>query len=302
VVLRNLYRMGIFVHVVESRSFTRAAASLELGKSVVSQHVKTLEEELGMQLLHRNTRSLALTDEGRGFYEHCRAMLDAAETALAGIAAARHEPRGVLRVTAPLNLGTSPLLVETIRAYRHAYPEVEVELRLEDAIVDLVAEGYDLALRVGWLSDSSLVARRLAPFRLLLAATPAYLEAHGAPRRPPDLLQHDLIGLSGLSLPNRFELTSLEGRRVTLKAPPKIAVNTGIASRQLALAGLGIAVLPDYAVQVDFEEGALAEVLPDWRMKEGSISAVFPHREGLAPRTRVFVEMLDGRFRADASD
>ncbi|MGF1468879.1 MAG: LysR family transcriptional regulator [Sandaracinaceae bacterium] len=299
--LRSLYRMGIFARVVEEGSFTAAAASLDLGKSVVSQHVRILEEELGVQLLNRNTRTLHMTDEGSRFYERCRRMLDAAEGALTDVAAARHEPQGVLKVTAPLNLGTSRLFVETVREYRRAYPSVDIELSLDDAVTDLIGHGFDVGLRVGWLSDSALFARRLAPFRLTLAASPAYLRDHGRPRRPPDLLKHCLIGLGVLTHPSRIELINRSGRRVTVKVPPKILTNTGIAGRQLALAGLGVGVLPDYAVLDDYASGDLVEVLPAWRMREGSISAVFAHRERLAPRTRLFVELLGARFHDDGS-
>lgn len=294
--LRSLYRMGIFARVVEEGSFTEAAEKLELGKSVISQHVKTLEEELGVQLLNRNTRSHHLTDEGARFYERCRHMLDAAEVALSEVAMDRHEPKGVLRVTAPLALGTSALFIEAVRKYRKAYPSVSLELHLEDAVIDLIGSGFDLALRVGWLANSSLFARRLAPFRLLLCATPRYLREHGVPEHPEELVNHELIGLNILPHPDRLMLGNDLGKRVTIKTDPAIATNTGAAACEFTLASLGVGLLPDYAVQSELHQGFLVEVLPSWRTREGSISAVFAHRERLSPRTRLFVETLDGCF------
>ena len=287
--------MAVFAKVVEHGSFTAAASALGLGKSAVSQQLSTLEAALGVRLLNRSTRSLHLTDEGQRFYEACQHMVDTATHAYSDLAMTQDEVVGVVRLTASYNLGTT-FLPPCLRAFRDRYPRASIELVLDDSIVNLIDEGFDLALRVGWRRDSSLYARRLCPYRMVLCASPDYVREQGAPRRPGDVLLFPWVAITQLPRPDRLELTSQRGRRITVKLSAAVKTNTGIAARELIRAGLGIGVLPDYAVRRELADGSLVELLPGWSARQGTISAVYPHRDHLSMKTKRLVELLVDEF------
>jgi len=294
-VISDLTAQATFAQVVEAASFSAAARALGLSKSAVSKQVSRLEAQLGVQLLHRTTRRLSLTEAGAVFYEGCQRMLaeaEAAEQAVTHLAAA---PRGHLRLNAPMSFGIlhlSPQLPDLLQRC----PELTVDLTLNDRLVDLVEEGYDLAVRIGRLPDSSLIARRLAPSRNLLCAAPAYLEQNGAPARPRDLKRHACLFYSYQAESEAWRLAGPEGtERVSLGG--RFRVNNGDSLRQVTLAGLGIAQLPTFIVGDDLRAGRLLRVLPDWEAAaEAAVHAVYPATRNLSPKVRVVIDFLAERF------
>lgn len=291
----DLTAQATFAQVVEAASFSAAARTLGLSKSAVSKQVGRLEARLGVQLLHRTTRRLSLTEAGAVFYEGCQRMLaeaEAAERAVTHLAAA---PRGHLRLNAPMSFGVlhlSPHLPDLLRRC----PELTLDLALNDRLVDLVEEGYDLAIRIGRLPDSSLIARRLAPSRTVLCAAPAYLEAHGIPDRPRDLKRHACLLYSYQADGEAWRLTGPEGaERVAIAG--RFRVNNGDALRQVALGGLGIARLPTFIVGDDLRAGRLQRILPDWEIAaEAAVHAVYPATRNLSPKVRAAIDFLAERF------
>jgi DNA-binding transcriptional LysR family regulator len=294
--LHNLHRMAIFAKVVEVNSFSAAAAALGVGKSVVSHHVRALERDVGARLLNRSTRSLALTEDGRHFYERCLQMLAAAKSAFAEIEMSTASPHGTIRITAPYILGVS-FLCRCLGRFAEQYPKVSFDLVLEDPISNLIEEGFDVALRVGWLSDTRVHAVKLAAFNMVPCATPALLRGQMTPKAPEDLLHLRWVSITQLPHPERVTLENRSGRRRTVKLKPALRTNTGIAALQLVLEGKYAGLLPDYSVKGDMMSGKLIRILPDWHTCPGAISAVYPHREYLPTRTRFLIDFLKTEFK-----
>ena len=290
--LPDLYRMAIFAKVIEHGSFSRAAVAVRLGKSVVSQHVGNLERDLGVQLINRSTRSLALTEDGRNFYVHCCQMMEVAEGALAEIDARKRTPGGTVRLTASYNLGLS-FAVACVARFRVAYPEIKIDLTLDDAQVNIIEEAFDLALRVGHLSDTALHAVTLARCRMVLCAAPAYLATAAPLKNPDDLVHHPWISITQLPRPDRVSLIAKDGRQRTVRVHPAIKTNTGIAARLFLLQGTGIGLLPDYAVKGE----GLVELLPEWReTSDRPISALYPRGMHMPLKVRLLIDFFKAEF------
>lgn len=287
----DLRSLRIFVEVVRAGSFAGAARTLEMQRSAVSRKVADLEEHLGARLLQRTTRTLHLTDEGRIFYDHCqRALgeLEEAEQALAGMHAV---PRGLLRVTAPLSFGfLGPLVGEFLREN----PEVQMELLCTDRVVDLVEEGFDVAIRAGRLPDSSLIARKLGDLPRYVVASPRYLEGRKAPRTPEDLPEHTCLTFG--SPRATWRLVS-EDRAVEVKVEGRLAVNDFEVLREAVVAGGGIALLPDRECIEAIREGRLVRLLPAWTSEETPIHILYPSTRHLSARVKTFVEFMEERMR-----
>ena len=294
-ILRDLYRMAIFTKVVESGSFSKAAAALGLGKSVVSQHVLTLEKSVDAQLINRSPRSFSLTEEGRRFYEACLLMTEHAEAALSSLDQMQAEPRGTVRISASYNLSLN-FLIRALADYQHAHPKVEIELVVEDTISNVIEAGFDLCLRTGWLKESRLYAVRLGAFRLIPCASPAYLERNGTPNEPEDLATVPWVSITQLPHPDRLEMIKADGQRRAVKITSVVRTNTGVAARTFVAHSDLVGLLPDYAVLDDLREGRLIRLLPDWSTEEGTISAVFPHKEHMTPRLRLLIDHLRAAF------
>jgi DNA-binding transcriptional LysR family regulator len=292
---QDLGAMALFARVVETGSFTGAAAQLGLSKSSVSKQVSRLEARLGTRLLNRTTRRLSLTEAGQAFFEGCQRVVAeaaAAEQAVTHLAAA---PRGVLRVNAPMSFGVlhvAPAVPELLAAC----PELALDLTLNDRRVDLIEEGYDMAIRIGALGDSSLIARRLAPSHRMLCAAPAYLARHGRPEAPEDLADHDCLVYSYQTLGREWRLRSPAGER-RVRIAGRLAVNNGDALLAAALAGQGIVFLPSFIAGEALRGGGLERLLPAWRdAEETGVHAVYPAGRNLAPKVRVFIDFLAARF------
>ncbi|SOY67972.1 LysR family transcriptional regulator [Cupriavidus taiwanensis] len=288
--------IGLFLRVLDLGSISAAARSLDLSVAVASQRLQRLERELGVRLLHRTTRRLHATPEGAVLAEQGRALVDDLEALGASLRQAGTGITGTLRVTTSSSFGrlyVSPLLPEFLA--RH--PGVLLSVNLSDHVLDLVSAGFDLAIRIGALDDSALVARRLANNRRLLCASPDYLRRRGTPRTPQDLARHDcllLVGSHGRQ--DVWRLGDGAGGEIAVRVRGRIEANTGELLSDAALAGFGIALHSAWHVCADLQAGRLVQVLPDYPLADTGIYAVMPQRRLVPPRVRAFVDFLAERF------
>ncbi|MGF7177683.1 LysR family transcriptional regulator [Azospirillum doebereinerae] len=286
----NLNRLAHFVAVVDTGSFTAAAERLGVTKAVVSQHVARLEQEVRATLLVRTTRRLTPTEAGLAFHRTCTAILQQAEEAVACLSESSVTPSGTVRVTAPFDYGTAILAPAAARLSR-LHPGCRAELVLTDHSLDLVAEKLDLAIRIGWLTDSSHRARRIGGFQQLLVAAPELAE-RAAPRTPHDLAALPWIAQSTLRNPLRLTFTHTDGTTATVEGTAAITANATPAVRACVLAGAGVSVIPDYLIGQDVAEGRLRHLLPGWRLPEGGIHAVFPSARFRSGAVRALLDLL----------
>jgi DNA-binding transcriptional LysR family regulator len=291
----KLDEMGAFVRVVEAKTFTAAAERLGWSKSAVSRRIADLEERLGVRLLNRTTRRLSLTEAGRAYYDRCSRILADIEETEASVASLHADPRGVLRINAPMTFGMLHL-APALAAFMQRFPEVEIDLSLNDRFIDLIDEGVDVAVRIGTLADSSLVARRLAVCRRVLCASPAYLRRRGTPQRPEDLAGHDCFVYTNMNSPEQWQFTDRAGGRHAVRVAGRLRVNNGDVLRDIAVAGLGVVALPTFIVAGQIADGRLQVILPDYRLADTALHAVYPHNRHLSAKVRAFVDFLAVRF------
>lgn len=294
--LKHLHRMAVFAKVVEHGSFSAAADALGISKSAVSQHVSALEEDAGVRLLNRSTRSVTLTREGRAFLEPCQRIVEESESAFRGLDGARETPHGVIQITLSYNLALS-FVIDRLAKFRRAYPQIGLDVVVEDAFANVIEEGFDIALRTGWSGDSRLHAVNLASFRMILCASPRLIADDARPAKPEDLTALPWISTTHLADPDRLVLTHKSGRRSTVKLTPAIKTNSGIATRAFVEQGAGLGLVPDYAAVDALAAGTLEQILPEWKARDGAITAVFPHRTQMAMRTRVLLDFLKAEFK-----
>ncbi|SMH62374.1 DNA-binding transcriptional regulator, LysR family [Azospirillum lipoferum] len=286
--------MLAFIKVVDTRSFTAAADRLNLSKSVVSRRIGELENRLGARLLNRTTRKLSLTEVGQAYYERCTRILADLEEAEQAVADLHAAPRGRLRVNAPVSFGVMHLAA-AVAEFLERHPAIEIEMDLNDRYVDLVDEGYDLAIRIGRLRDSSLIARKLAPARVALCASPDYLLKHGTPKTPEDLAGHRCLIYTNVPTPDVWHfLVDGELRGVRVSGP--LRGNNGDLLRDAAVAGAGIVLSPTFLCGEALASGALLSILGEHVPSEASVNAVYPQNRHLSPKVRVFVDFLIERF------
>jgi len=286
----NLNRLAYFAAVVDAGSFTRAAERLGITKTVVSQQVARLEAELKTALLLRTTRRVEPTEAGRLLHARCVMILREAEDAVDELAQTNAQPMGVLRIAAPNDYGASTIAPLAAK-FARKYPECSVELVLSDVRTDLVANQIDLSIRVGWLNDSSLQAKRLGAFRQLLVAPPEIAVAVRADQ-PDELTASPFIANGALSEPLVWRFTRNDFEARTVRMQQTIAINTTPAVLAATLAGGGLSVLPDFLVAEHLKAGRLAHVLPSWTLPSGGIHVVYPAARFRPPKVTAFVEML----------
>lgn len=290
--------MRAFVEVVNAGSFVRAAELLNLSKTAVSRLVGDLETRLGVRLLHRTTRKLSLTQEGEVFHERCKSLLDSVGEAEAEITAHAGEALGQLRINVPVSFGTMHL-APLWPAFMAMHPKVVLEVTLADRLVDLVDEGYDLAVRIARLPSSSLVSRKLTSTRMLLCASPEYLRKHGAPTHPSDIAHHAVMAYTLLATGEQWTFDGPEGP-VSVKVVPRMRSNSGDTCCIAALQHQGIVLQPSFLVGAHLQSGALVEVLPQYRSIDFGVYAVYPSRKHLTPKVRVLIDFLVDAFRTRA--
>ena len=293
--LDHLRPMAVFAKTVETGSFRAAAKALKLSPSVVSHHIAQLEGRLGVALLYRSTRSLSLTPDGEKLFQAARAMLVAAEAGLDALSGRSSQPAGELRLTAPAVLAAGTL-IDDIAAFSEQFPKIRLSLNFTDVRRDLISDGIDVAIRMGWLEDSTLKSKKLHEVNRRLFAAPRYIAKRTPPRRPTDLSDWDWLQLK----PIRHEATFANSRGATQRIEfiPILLVDDAIALYRLSRAGLGLAMLPDFLVADDIEHGRMIEVLPGWKLEPLSIYAVWPPNAPRDSLTARFVNFLEDRVRA----
>jgi len=286
--------MQTFCAVVDAGSFVKAAEALDMSKPAVSRHVAELEARLDVRLLHRTTRKLSLTEEGAVFNTRCRELLSGLEEAEAEVSSRSGAARGLLRVNVPVSFGIQ-ILAPLWDAFHELHPRVRLDVELSDRVVDVVEEGYDLAIRIATLTSSTLISKRLASTRVVVCASPRYLEKYGAPSRPADLAEHKVIGYSFWSGGDTWSFNGSEGK-VEVKIRPWMYTNNGDTCRAAALAHQGIILQPTFLVGEDLAAGRLVEILPGYRSIELGIYAVYPTRKHVAPKVRALINFLEEKL------
>ncbi|WP_031291152.1 LysR family transcriptional regulator [Leptolyngbya sp. Heron Island J] len=285
-----------FVQVVEAGGFAAAARDMGMSRSAVNKLVITLETELGVRLLQRSTRQVTPTATGTAFYERCLGILADLEEAEIAVSQAQAEPVGTLRVNAPMTFGTlhlGPVIAE----FMAQYPEVQVQLTLEDRFIDPLTEGFDLTLRIAQSEPSPrLVVHELAQLSCVLCAAPGYLERHGHPTSAEDLRHHSCLAYGELASRHEWVLASPQGEDISVSVNGAMCSNNGEVLRDAAMQGLGIVLLPQFIVQQGLEQGSLQEILPDYRPRALSLCVIYPTNRHLSTKVQLLTAFLQQRF------
>ncbi|SFJ64381.1 LysR family transcriptional regulator [Aerobium aerolatum] len=287
----TLTRMRAFIDVVEAEGFSAAARKIGRSKALLSKYVRELEDELGALLLNRTTRQFSLTETGHTYYARATEIVREIDSLSETVRESSGDVKGRIKLSAPRTFADAPIgqsLIDFIKAY----PEIVLEINLDDRFVDLVEEGFDLAIRITRLEDSSLIARRLSPFSVTICASPDTLETLGTPQKPQDLAKMPcIIDSNGRWLSN-WPFMRQNGEMFSVSVSGPLEANSPLTARAAAIAGLGFAPLPDFIAEPALESGELVRVLEDWVPRGGGIYAVYPHRRYLPAKIRVFVDFL----------
>jgi DNA-binding transcriptional LysR family regulator len=293
--MNRFEEMHAFAAVVDAGSFVRAAEALQVSKSAVSRLVGDLEARLGVRLLHRTTRKLSLTGEGEVFHARCKELLAGVEEAEAEVTARADEAVGLLRLNVPVSFGLMHL-APLWPAFLQQHPNVTLDVTLSDRIVDLVDEGYDIAVRIAQLPSSSLVSRKLGSTRMVLCASPEYLRRHGTPAHPSEIARHAVFTYTLLATGEQWAFEGPEGP-VGVKVTPRMRSNSGDTCCAAALQHQGIVLQPSFMVGTHLRSGALVEVMPQYRSIELGVYAVYASRKHVTRKVRVLIDFLVAAFR-----
>ena len=287
--------MGTFIRVVEAGSISGAADRLGVAKSAVSRRLKELEEHLGVELFHRTTRQMNLTETGRAFYHQCVRILEDVLEAELTTSQAHGTLKGSLKIALPSSFGLMHM-GPAISEFLKEHPQIKFDLDFNDREVDLIQEGFDLAIRIANLPDSSLIARRIAPIQAVMCASPAYLEHMGTPQSPDELIEHQCLVYSLLRDFEYWHLSDAKGKVIKTKIRPYLKSSTGEFLRDAAVAGMGIVLAPSFIVYKEIERGALVPILKDYKPPQINAFAIYPQTRHLSQRVRAFVDLLVKRF------
>jgi DNA-binding transcriptional LysR family regulator len=286
--------MTIFAHVVDAGSLSGAARRLNLSRSTVSKQIAQLENRLGARLVQRTTRRLSLTEVGVEYYARCTRIVHEVEDAEQSVGHLHATPRGLLRVNAPMSFGQrhiAPVIAEFLRCH----PNVQLELTLDDQVVNMVESGFDVSIRVARLADSALIARRLAPNRVVVCGSPAYFAAHQRPRTPRDLGQHNCLHYTLLASRNAWRFAGPRGERL-VEVSGSLRANNGDVLQMAARDGVGLVQLPTFIVGPDLANGVLETVLDAFADDSTSIWALYPSARHLSPKARAVLDFFGARF------
>ncbi len=285
--------LNLFVRIAQLRSISAAARDLNVTPAVASARLASLERKLGARLLHRTTRQATLTEDGVAFLPHAENVVLAAESARAALGRGQVAPRGTLRVAAPASFGRMHI-VPGLPYFCGRYPDLALDLRISDTVTDLVEGAFDVAVRYAELGDSSFVARRLAPDRRVLVASPGYIERHGQPDTPDDLAEHACLVVGTLDL---WTFRGKAGEPIERRVTPTLRINDGGAVRDAATAGLGLALMATWCAADELRSGALVPILPQYPLiSTQALQVLYPSSRELAPKVRVFIDWLVDRF------
>ncbi|ROT96194.1 LysR family transcriptional regulator [Marinobacter sp. R17] len=285
--------MRAFVHVVQEGSFTRAAERLDTSPQLVSKYVSQLEQHLGLRLLNRTTRRIHLTEAGTRYYQGAQQVLTDIDDMESQLGELHTEAQGILRISAPVSFALHHL-PPLLNAFQKAHPAVKIDLQLNDRKVDIVEEGFDVALRIGHLKSSSLIAKRIAPVRLVLCASPDYLEQHGNPERPEDLVHHQYLHYSYMDMES---VQPIQKSLLSISDDNRgIVSNNGDVLTATAIEGAGIVLQPTFIAGAAIKEGKLRVILPEYEPEPLGLYAVYAHRQLLASKVRSFIDFIDGFF------
>ena len=290
--------MKVFASVVDEGSFVGATERLEMSKAAVSRYVSELEGRLSVRLLNRTTRRLSMTPEGEVFYARCKTLLELLGEAESELTSKAGEAQGTVKINVPVTFGNMHL-APLWGAFMERHPKVELDVVLSDRVVDLVDEGFDLAIRIARLPSSTLISRQLSTTRMVLCATPRYLRKHGKPKTPADLVDHKVLAYTYLATKDEWEFEGLEGR-VTIKTRPVMYSNSGDTCRAVALSHQGVILQPTFLIGEDLRNGTLVELMPEYRSLELGIYAVYPSRKHMLPKARLLIDYLADAFRKPA--
>jgi DNA-binding transcriptional LysR family regulator len=286
----RLTSLTTFVRVVDSGGFSAAGRRLNMSTTMVSNHVHALEERLGARLLHRTTRKVSLTEVGKAYYDRCTQILADLEQADDIAGALQSKPRGTLRIYTATHM--VPFVAPTVTEFLASYPEVKIDLTMGEREVDMIDEGFDLAIRLTPQADSSLIIRSLATWRHVLCCSPAYLEKHGAPRQLSELTHHNCVRHALYPFGDDWHFLDPKGAPVSVRISGNLITNSGETLRLAALQGISIALAAGFLIGDDLQSGRLVRLLPDYRPTENTVNAVYPHRHHLSAKVRSFIDLL----------
>jgi LysR family transcriptional regulator, regulator for bpeEF and oprC len=292
----DLNAVLIFLEVADRGGFVAAARSLDLPKSTVSVKVSELEQRLGVRLFHRTTRRVSLTEEGRLYYENCLSIRDALNDADDAITSLQGHPRGIVKVTAPV-LFVQTVLAPNLPEFLLTYPNIRVILHGANEYKDIVKEGYDLAIRIGQLDDSTLIMQRISTGRLKLFASATYLKTAGKPKAIGDLTSHTLLCMAHRQDEVTWTLHNEQQETVKLSFRPRLLSSDIAPIYQAIVAGVGIGLLPEFLFQQELQSGDIVNVLPQWSLAPVPINALFPSRKYIPMKVKVFLEFLEKKMR-----
>ena len=298
--LPDLEAWGVFAKVASTGSFAKAADELSLSHATVSKAISRLEARLGERLFHRSSRRLSLTETGRVLATRAAHILSEGEDAEAEAQACSVSPRGKVRLAAPMSFGLDQI-APILPAFLAAYPEVSIDLQLDDRVVDMIGASIDVAIRIAALPDSSLIVRRLCPVERFVVGAPAYFEKHGRPARPSDLKNHACLGYTYLATGNIWQFTNESGEEESVAVTGPLSANSGDAVEATLLAGLGVALQPDFVVWQALECGKLERVLHDWSAPPLNVNILTPAGGPRALKVTVLIDFLVQHFAADAA-
>ena len=288
----KLTSMNVFVKVAKAGSFAAAARDLGISRAMATKHIMHLEKELHTRLFNRTTRSLSLTEAGEAYLERCQQVLLDVDEMEAAITHLQHEPRGILKICAPPVIGATQI-APALTDYMKEYPHIGVDMTLHGGHTDLIEEGFDIGIWLGQLTDTSLVARKLASSQLVVCASPDYLAQHGTPETPEELEEHSCLVNWAIAPGDKWLFKGILGQ-MEIKVSGRMQANMADPIRIAAVNGLGIVMLPRYIVGRDIEKGKLQPLLEDYAIDPMPIHAVYPHRKYLSTKVRVFIEYLQG--------
>ena len=287
------------VAVVETGSFTAASERLGMSKALVSKYIGEVEDSLGVRLLNRSTRRLALTEAGQRYYDSALPLLEEFEEMVDGVTGEQSSPRGLLRISVPVTFGEMSL-APLIPKFLQQYPDIGVDLQLSDKMIDMLEEGIDVVIRIGSVDDSSLIAKHVQTLPLVLCASPDYIQSHGQPERPEDLAKeqshHQCIIDSNFRIGKHWPIICPNNITTSVEVSSRITANSPRAVKEIALAGGGIGMIPRFIVQDALDDGRLEEILPEYRTLEFGLFAIYPHRRYLSRKVRCFIDFLVAEF------